>query len=153
LKVFMKTSGATGFHLYLPVERVYRFEQLRMFGEIFAQLVTAEHPDLVTHERIVAKRRPGRVMIDVTQNSLGRPLAAPYTVRAFPKGPVSAPVEIRELRPALKPERFNIRNLLSRLKQKGDLWAGFWKSRQRIEPALDQLGASALESRARPKPR
>jgi bifunctional non-homologous end joining protein LigD len=153
LKVFMKTSGATGFHLYLPVERVYRFEQLRMFGEIFAQLVTAEHPDLVTHERIVAKRRPGRVLIDVTQNSLGRPLAAPYTVRAFPKGPVSAPVEMGELRPALKPERFNIKNLEGRLKQKGDLWAGFWKSRQRIEPALDQLGASALEAGERPKPR
>jgi bifunctional non-homologous end joining protein LigD len=153
LKIFMKTSGATGFHLYLPVERVYTFEQLRMFGEIFAQLVTTEHPDLVTHERIVAKRRPGRVLIDVTQNSLGRPLAAPYTVRAFPRAPVSAPVEIRELRPTLKPERFNIKNLLGRLKQKGDLWTDFWKSRQRIEGALDQLGASSLESRTQTKPR
>ena len=153
LKIFMKTSGATGFHLYLPVERVYTFEQLRMFGEIFAQLVTTEHPDLVTHERIVAKRRPGRVLIDVTQNSLGRPLAAPYTVRAFPRAPVSAPVEIRELRPTLKPERFNIKNLLSRLNQKGDLWADFWKSRQKIEGALDQLGTSSLESRTQPKPR
>ena len=145
LKIFMKTSGATGFHLYLPVERVYTFEQLRLFGEIFAQLVSGEYPELVTHERIVAKRRPGRVLIDVTQNSLGRPLAAPYTVRAFPKAPISAPVEIRELRPTLKPERFNMKNLFSRLKVKGDLWAGFWGSRQRIEGAIDQLGARALQ--------
>jgi bifunctional non-homologous end joining protein LigD len=145
LKIFMKTSGATGFHIYLPVERIYTFEQLRMFGEIFAQLVTAEHPELVTHERIVSKRRPGRVLIDVTQNSLGRPLAAAYTVRAFPKAPVSAPVEIRELRPTLKPEKFNIKNLFSRLKEKGDLWADFWQSRQKIEPALEHLGASALQ--------
>ena len=151
LKIFMKTSGATGFHLYLPVERVYSFEQLRMFGEIFAQLVTAEHPDLVTQERMVAKRRPGRVLIDVTQNSQGRPLAAPYTVRAFPKAPVSAPVDIKELRPTLKPERFNMKNLFRRLKEKGDLWAGFWESRQRIEPALDQLGASSLESEPQPE--
>src|SRR5579885_3869099 len=76
VKVFMKTSGATGFHMYLPVEPVYTYEQLRMFGEIFAQLVSAEHPERVTHERIVAKRLPGRVMIDVTQNSMGRRLAA-----------------------------------------------------------------------------
>ena len=151
LKIFMKTSGATGFHLYLPVERVYSFEQLRMFGEIFAQLVTAEHPGLVTQERMVAKRRPGRVLIDVTQNSQGRPLAAPYTVRAFPKAPVSAPVDIKELRPTLKPERFNMKNLFRRLKEKGDLWAGFWESRQRIEPALDQLGASSLESEPQPE--
>lgn len=151
LKIFMKTSGATGFHIYLPVERVYTFEQLRMFGEIFAQLVTAEHPELVTHERMVAKRLPGRVLIDVTQNSLGRPLAAAYTVRAFPKAPVSAPVEIKELRPALKPERFNMKNLFSRLKQKGDLWADFWPSRQRIERAVDHLGASASKSKTHPK--
>src|SRR5207244_12413901 len=104
-KRFMKTSGATGFHLYLPVERVYTFEQLRMFGEIFAQLVTAEHPEHVTHERIVAKRRPGRVLIDVTQNSQGRPLAAAYTVRAFTEAPVPAPVRMQEHRPALNPEK------------------------------------------------
>jgi bifunctional non-homologous end joining protein LigD len=145
LKIFMKTSGATGFHIYLPVERIYTFEQLRMFGEIFAQLVTAEHPELVTHERIVSKRRPGRVLIDVTQNSLGRPLAAAYTVRAFPKAPVSTPVEIKELRPTLKPEKFNMKNLFSRLKEKGDLWADFWQSRQRIEPVLEHLGTIALE--------
>jgi len=147
LKIFMKTSGATGFHIYLPVERIYTFEQLRMFGEIFAQLVTAEHPELVTHERIVSKRRPGRVLIDVTQNSLGRPLAAAYTVRAFPKAPVSTPVEIRELRPTLKPEKFNMKNLFSRIKEKGDLWADFWQSRQRIEPALEELGLSASVSK------
>jgi bifunctional non-homologous end joining protein LigD len=145
LKIFMKTSGATGFHIYLPVERIYTFEQLRMFGEIFAQLVTAEHPELVTHERIVSKRRPGRVLIDVTQNSLGRPLAAAYTVRAFPKAPVSTPVEIKELRPTLEPERFNMKNLFSRVKEKGDLWADFWQSRQRIEPVLEHLGTIALE--------
>jgi bifunctional non-homologous end joining protein LigD len=145
LKIFMKTSGATGFHIYLPVERIYTFEQLRMFGEIFAQLVTAEHPELVTHERIVSKRRPGRVLIDVTQNSLGRPLAAAYTVRAFPKAPVSTPVEIKELRPTLKPEKFNMKNLFSRLNEKGDLWADFWQSRQRIEPVLEHLGTIALE--------
>jgi DNA ligase D len=145
LKIFMKTSGATGFHIYLPVERIYTFEQLRMFGEIFAQLVTAEHPELVTHERIVSKRRPGRVLIDVTQNSLGRPLAAAYTVRAFPKAPVSTPVEIKELRPTLKPEKFNMKNLFSRMREKGDLWADFWQSRQKIESALEHLGATALQ--------
>jgi bifunctional non-homologous end joining protein LigD len=131
----------------LPVERVYTFEQLRMFGEIFSQLVSAEHPQLVTHERIVAKRRPGSVLIDVTQNSQGRPLAAPYTIRAFPKAPVSAPVEIRELRPALRPDRFNLKTFFTRLKDKGDLWADFWKSRQRIEAAVEQFGANPARSR------
>jgi len=147
LKVYLKTSGATGFHIYLPVERIYTFDHLRMFGEILAQLVSAEHPGLITHERIVAKRRAGQILIDVTQNAAGRPLAAPYTVRAFAKAPVSTPVEIKELRAELKPERFNIKTLFPRLKRKGDLWADFWENRQKIEPALEKLGTIAAEPR------
>jgi bifunctional non-homologous end joining protein LigD len=136
---FMKTSGATGFHIFVPVEPVYTYDQLRTFAEIIARNVTAEHPNLVTSERIVAKRPAGRVLIDVQQNAHGRPLAAAYSVRAFPKAPVSTPVLPRELRATLKPESLNIKTIASRLKEKGDLWADFWKQRQRLEPAIDLL--------------
>jgi bifunctional non-homologous end joining protein LigD len=136
---FVKTSGATGIHIYIPVEPVYTYEQLRTFGEIIARTVTAEHPNLVTSERIVAKRPAGRVLIDVQQNAHGRPLAAAYSVRAFPQAPVSAPLLPRELRPSLRPETLNIKTVFARLKEKGDLWADFWKRRQRLEHAIDLL--------------
>ena len=136
---FLKTSGATGFHLYIPVEPIYTYEQLRTFAEIVARTVTTEHPQLVTNERSVARRPAGRVLIDVSQNALGRPLAAPYAVRAFPKAPVSAPVLSRELRPSLRPETLNIKTILTRLKERGDLWSDFWKKRQRLEQAIELL--------------
>src|SRR5882762_8155434 len=136
---FLKTSGATGIHIYIPVEPVYTYEQLRTFGEIIARTVTAEHPNLVTHERIVAKRPAGRVLIDVQQNAHGRPLAAAYSVRAFPHAPVSAPLLPRELRPSLRPETLNIKTVFARLKEKGDLWSDFWKQRQRLEGAIEAL--------------
>jgi bifunctional non-homologous end joining protein LigD len=136
---FLKTSGATGFHIFVPVEPVYTYEQLRTFAEIIARNVTAEHANLVTSERIVAKRPAGRVLIDVQQNAHGRPLAAAYSVRAFPKAPVSTPVLPSELRATLKPEALNIKTIASRLKEKGDLWADFWKKRQRLEPAIELL--------------
>jgi bifunctional non-homologous end joining protein LigD len=136
---FLKTSGATGIHIYIPVEPVYTYEQLRTFGEIIARTVTAEHPNLVTSERIVAKRPAGRVLIDVQQNAHGRPLAAAYSVRAFPQAPVSAPLLPRELRPSLRPETLNIKTVFARLKKKGDLWADFWKKRQRLEQAVELL--------------
>jgi bifunctional non-homologous end joining protein LigD len=136
---FLKTSGATGIHIYVPVEPVYTYEQLRTFGEIIARTVTAEHPNLVTSERIVAKRPAGRVLIDVQQNAHGRPLAAAYSVRAFPQAPVSAPLLPRELRPSLRPETLNIKTVFARLKEKGDLWADFWKRRQRLEQAIQLL--------------
>jgi bifunctional non-homologous end joining protein LigD len=141
LKFFMKTSGATGFHMFLPVERVYTYDQLRTFGEIIARLATTKIPELITHERTVAKRKAGTVLIDVTQNSEGRPLACAYSVRAFPKAPVSTPLLPRELRPTLKPEKFNMKTLFARIEKEGDLWAGFWASRQRIEPAMEKISA------------
>jgi bifunctional non-homologous end joining protein LigD len=138
---FVKTSGATGMHIFIPVEPVYTYEQLRTFGEIIARTVSAEHPSLVTSERTVAKRPAGRVLIDVQQNAHGRPLAAAYSVRAFPQAPVSAPLLPRELRPSLRPETLNIKTVFSRLKEKGDLWADFWKRRQRLEHAIELLSA------------
>lgn len=151
LVTFLKTSGATGIHLYIPVDPVYTYEQLRTFAEIVARTVTAEHPNLVTNERIVAKRPAGRVLIDVQQNALGRPLAAPYAVRAFPKAPISAPILSRELRTSLKPETLNINTIFARLKEKGDLWSDFWKRRQKLEEAVE-LFSQRVSARTRKAP-
>jgi bifunctional non-homologous end joining protein LigD len=139
MRVFLKTSGATGIHLYLPLEPVYTYEQVRMFAEILARVVAAEHPNLVTNERTVAKRPAGRVLIDVQQNAQGRPLAAPYAIRAFPEAPVSAPLLPSELRTSLKPEKLNIETMHDRLKEKGDLWADFWRQRQGLEDSINRL--------------
>jgi bifunctional non-homologous end joining protein LigD len=139
LASFLKTSGATGIHIYIPVEPVYTYEQLRTFAEIVARTVTSEHPHLVTNERSVAKRPRGRILIDVQQNAHGRPLAAPYSVRAFPKAPVSAPIRPQELRRNLRPETLNIKTVFARLKEKGDLWGDFWKRQQRLEEAIELL--------------
>ena len=151
LASFLKTSGATGIHLYIPVEPVYTYEQLRTFAEIVARTVSTKHPNLVTNERSVAKRPAGRVLIDVQQNAHGRPLAAPYAVRAFPKAPVSAPILPRELRPNLNPETLNIKTIFARLKEKGDLWADFWKQRQRLEEAIELL-SDRMPPRTKPTP-
>jgi bifunctional non-homologous end joining protein LigD len=141
LTSFIKTSGATGIHIYVPVEPLYTYEQLRTFGEIIARTVTSEHPNLVTNERIVAKRPAGRILIDVQQNAHGKPLAAAYSVRAFPKAPVSTPILPRELKPTLRPESLNIKTVWKRLQEKGDLWSDFWNKRQRLEEAIERLSA------------
>jgi DNA primase len=60
-------------------------------------------------------------------------------VRAFPKAPVSAPILPRELRSSLRPDTLNIKTIFARLKEKGNLWADFWKRRQRLEQAIELL--------------
>lgn len=136
---FMKTSGATGFHIYLPIDRGYTYDQVRTFADIIGRIVAAEEPKRVTQERTVEKRPRGTVLIDAYQNASGRPLAAVYSVRAFPHAPVSTPVSPEELKKGLRPERLNIKTVFTRLEERGNLWRDFWTQRQRLEEAIEKL--------------
>lgn len=139
LKIFPKTSGASGFHLFLPLASGYTYDQARTFAEIIARIVAAENPKLVTMERAVTKRPKGRVLIDFVQNAFGRPLASAWSARAYPKAPVSTPLFPEELKKGLDPSKLNIRTVLTRLNKKGDPWADFWKKPQRLEAAMAKL--------------
>jgi len=141
LRAFLKTSGSKGMHLWLPLERDYDFEHARAFAEIVARVIHARLPEKTTLVRMVDKRPEGSIYLDYSQNAYGRPLATVYSVRPRPQATASAPLEARELRKGLRPEKFTISTMPSRLGKKGDLWAEFWESRQRIETALEKLGA------------
>lgn len=149
LNVFVKTSGATGIHLWVPLERLYTYEQVRTFADIIARLVARDLPGVVTAERSLEKRPQGTVLVDAAQNAFGRPLAAPYSVRAFPQAPVSAPIKGGELTLRLKPERLNLRTMVQRFERAGDLWARFWKSRQRLDEALEWFASGSRVRRER----
>jgi DNA primase len=43
------------------------------------------------------------------------------------------------MRPGLKPERLNLKSMPARLDKYGDLWADFWKKRQRLETAIEAV--------------
>ncbi len=143
LKVYIKTSGATGLHIYIPLEHGYTYEQVRTFGSIVGRLAAANVPEMVTQERIVVKRKPGTVLIDAEQNAYGRPLATVYSVRAFPGAPVSTPISPRELRPSLKPSELNIKTVPADFKKRQALWADFWENPQDLAPALERLAQAA----------
>ena len=136
VRPYLKTSGASGFHIFVPLERKYTYDEVRLFAGAIGQQVQAELPDLVTFERKVNSRRKGTVLIDTVQNARGRPLASAYSLRPFRGAPVSAPVSPRELMKKLRPEDLNIQTIFDRLRRSGDLWKNFWKDRQRLEDAV-----------------
>jgi bifunctional non-homologous end joining protein LigD len=134
----MKTSGASGFHMFIPLEPEYTYEEVRLFAGAIGQRVQSELPTLVTSERTVSKRRKGTVLIDALQNAKGKPLASVYSLRPFRGAPVSAPVSPRELAKGFEPKHFNIETIIERLKRPGDLWENFWDNRQRLQDAVKQ---------------
>src|SRR3984893_17109457 len=137
LVCFLKTSGATGFHIYVPLEPIYKYAQTRTFAEIISQMVASELPRETTLERSVRKRPPGRVLLDALQNAKGKPLAAVYSARAHPGATVSTPVSAEELMNGnIDPEGWTIKTVPSRLEAVGNLWKDFWKKRQNLDAAL-----------------
>jgi bifunctional non-homologous end joining protein LigD len=146
LKVFLKTSGATGLHVFVPVERLYTYEQARQFVQTMASLTAQQHPGLITSDRTVRNRPKGSIYIDAHQNSSGQSLASVYSVRAFPHAPVSTPVTFDELTAKISPETWNLSSIRRRMDKVGDLWADFWKHRQRLEPAVRRLEGSLKRS-------
>ena len=93
---FVKTSGATGVHVYVPVLRQLDYSAIRAAAAtIFAELAGRKPRD-VTLEWM-ADRRTGKVFLDANQNARQKSLAAPYSPRAKSGAPVSLPQRWAEL--------------------------------------------------------
>lgn len=139
LEGYPKTTGGDGMHIYVPVEPVYSYEQVRSFAEIIARVVATERPDLFTTPRPVARREQGKVYFDYLQIGASKTIAAPYVTRAYPGAPVATPLAWREVIPGLLPSQFDLRNALDRFSRVGDLFEGVLKKPQRLEPAIEKL--------------
>ncbi|HMK09550.1 MAG TPA: DNA ligase D [Anaerolineales bacterium] len=139
-EAWVKTSGATGLHIYLPLAARYDYEQARTFGRLVGHLVQGRHPTITSLERVPAARK-GKMYIDVYQNRRGQTLAAPYSIRPRDGAPVSAPLTWEELVPGLSPTQFTIRTMRERLERVGDLWGGV------LGPGIDmEACAAALQA-------
>jgi bifunctional non-homologous end joining protein LigD len=119
LPSYVKTSGSSGLHVLVPLGGLLDHDGARQLGEVLAQLLVRQHPDLATLERAMPKRK-GRVYLDVVQNGPVKVVAAPFCVRAKDGAPVSMPIPWSEVQPGLTPTRFTIRNGREWLAAHGD---------------------------------
>ncbi len=139
MPTYIKTTGATGMHLYVPILRGPRQKQVWRFAKALAKLLEREHPSLITAEYIIAKRPKGRVFVDYNQNAWGKTLASVYSVRPTPLATVSTPIAWEEVERGIEPEQFRLENVPARVETRGDLWRPLvWASRGRfdLEPLI-----------------
>ena len=140
LTSFVKTSGRTGLHLYLPIVRELDFDAARAFAETIARHVQRERPGDVTIEWAV-RRRTGKIFFDYNQNSRGKSLAVPYSPRRHPAATVSMPIGWDELE-QVYPTDFTLHTVPDRLDARGDVWAGMLDERQDL---AEIVGAGSAE--------
>ena len=129
LKAAIKTSGASGLHIFLPLPARTSNESALLVAQIVATRVALAHPKEATVERTVAERPKSTVYVDYLQNVLGKSVAAAYAVRARPGATVSTPLNWNELTTSLDPRDFTIETVPERFERVGDLWSPALKSR------------------------
>lgn len=137
LRSYLKTSGASGLHIFLPVVNKYDYAQGRNWAGKLAGLVCQALPDKATIERSV-KDRGNRVYVDYMQNVVGKTLCSPYSVRPRDGAPVSTPLRWEEL-PDISPHDFNIKTIFTRLERLGDLFSPVLTDKQNIDEAMSIL--------------
>lgn len=116
----VKTSGKTGLHVFVPIERTVTFDEARHICEMVGRHVMQAHPKEVTMEWAVVKRT-GKIFIDYNMNVRGKTLNVAYSPRGVPGAPISMPLTWEELE-AAEPMHFTLRNVLDRLEKAGDRW-------------------------------
>ncbi len=138
LRTYPKTSGSEGLHIYLPLENIYTYCQVRDFARAIAALAAEVRPDISTIQRTVNKRG-AKIYIDYLQNVKGQTLCSVYSVRARPGALVSAPLQWEEAA-LISPSDFNIKSMLPRLKKAGELFSPVLEDKQTLEHACAKLG-------------
>jgi len=132
LSALLKTTGQSGLHIYIPIERRYTLDESRGFVATLAHMIAELMPDKVT-EVWEVKRRTGKIRIDYTQNVMNKTLAGPYSVRPALRAPVSTPLAWKELDdPRLRADKWTIQTLGDRLLEVGDLFHDALTLRQRL---------------------
>jgi bifunctional non-homologous end joining protein LigD len=140
LRSYVKTSGADGIHVLVPIARRATFEQTYEFAERLSRGLEADHGGLVTTEWLKKKRRG--VLVDHRQNGWGKTIASVYSVRPKPGAPVSTPLRWEELSERIRPRDFGRREALERIERHGDLFEQVLEGGQPLAPAVGWLRAA-----------
>lgn len=137
LPAFVKTSGRTGLHIFVPLRREPRrrqgqgrrsshpdmsFDETHAAARTICEHLERRHPAELTTAWAIERRR-GKVFLDYNQNRRSKTLAGAYSPRAALGAPVSLPVTWDEL-DSISPSEWTVRTVPARLALRGDPWDG-----------------------------
>ncbi len=135
LETFVKTSGKTGLHIYIPIERNIPYDAVRSCCETLGRYLLAAHPEDITMEWSI-KKRPGKIFFDHNMNARGKTLPVPYSLRSAVEASASTPLEWKELG-RVYPTDFTLFTVPERLSKKGDIWADILQHRNDLKKKLN----------------
>ena len=139
LESVAKTSGSKGLQVYVPLNTPADYRATKPFARRVAEVLEQRMPDIVV-SRMTKRLRPGKVLVDWSQNDEHKTTANVYSMRARERPTASTPVTWDEVQACHDEgdERlltFEAHELLARVDDQGDLFAPALTVKQSL-PAL-----------------
>lgn len=113
------TSGSKGLQLYAPLDGRRDADAVRAYAEALATALARDHPRLVV-ARMAKAIRPGKVLLDWSQNHPAKTTISPYSLRGRTRPDVAAPRSWDEITPD-ELTQLSFTQVLTRVEQDGDL--------------------------------
>jgi bifunctional non-homologous end joining protein LigD len=139
LESFAKTSGSKGLQVYVPLGgSEVDFDQTKSFARRVAELLEQRMPELVV-SRMTKKLRPGKVLVDWSQNDEHKTTVTVYSIRARERPTVSTPVDWDEVARCRETGSedvltFESDQVLARVEERGDVFAPVLSLVQELPP-------------------
>ena len=116
----VKTSGSKGLQVYAAAP----VADTSAFAKVLAEGLERSHADLVV-SRMTKAVRPGKVLVDWSQNNAAKTTVTAYSLRARPRPTVSTPVTWDEVEACHEQDdlAFTSDEVLARVAELGDLFA------------------------------
>ncbi|MGE3859260.1 MAG: DNA ligase D [Nitrososphaeraceae archaeon] len=138
IESFVKTSGKTGLHIFVPIVNLYTYDQTRSFAEIIGKLLSRRYPEKITMEWDITKRT-NKVFFDYNQNARGKTLASIFSIRPTELATVSIPVRWKDLS-NINPTDYTILNVPEILNnQIPNPWIDIMNKKQNLSQLLENV--------------
>jgi bifunctional non-homologous end joining protein LigD len=134
---YVKSSGKTGLHIYIPTIPKFSYDQTRSFAEILGKILMSKIPNKITMEWNTAKRK-GKVFFDYNQNSRGKTIASIWSIRPTPLATVSVPIRWKYL-DNFNPKDFTLRTVPNIFKSRRDPWRGVLDEKQDLAKIITAM--------------
>jgi bifunctional non-homologous end joining protein LigD len=140
MQAFPKTSGSKGMQVYVPLNTPSSYDITRPFARGLAELLERRLPKLVVSE-MKKSLRAGKVFVDWSQNTDFKTTVNVYSLRAKAQPTVSTPLlweEVEAVTESRDPDDlvFTSADVLERVAEHGDLFAGVVELRQSLPESL-----------------
>ena len=137
IRSYVKTSGKTGLHIFVPIVPLYTYDQTRRFAQVIGKILSARYSEKITMDWDTTKR-VGKVFFDHNQNAMGKTIASIFSVRPTNLASVSMPIRWEDLS-TIYPTDFTILNAFGVIKKSGDPWKEILEKKQDINKLLKDV--------------